>query len=271
MDTNILLQTDTTDYQLDQLVALHKMLSRAIGQTIASKDDELREKLIEKSKEVKQTITTLHPTVTKIVEQRIRYTIICPNCSTEYRSTQKMRKFCKKCTEESKDDLIEVIYSGGTKIYKLSEQKDAEKWLTGQTVNIRLDLHGVTDQYQQDDKITDEPICIISYVGRLTDTRVIARNDVTARVGYKQAVFGILLFGRGRKENMDTFHEVGSKAWCNKWINRSITPLFVDDSIDHCKSVKSSGQLITVKRHVGSLNELQLVIDKYCDSKKNDV
>jgi len=124
-------------------------------------------------------------------------------------------------------DLIEVI----TK---------SENWLSGVSIPLRLDLHNVADFLNIDDQLPVET-CIISFVGRYSEMRKHARNEIIARVDNNQAEFGVLIFERGRNKNQNNFHAVGSKAWVNLHINRvpNVKNVFIDDSFDHYNSVKS--------------------------------
>jgi len=150
-------------------------------------------------------------------------------------------------------------------IYSIDQTDIAENWLSKNSVDIRLDLHGVCDTLDSTTLIntTDKMcnICIISYVGKYTHIRNVAKLDIIDRVTSGQVSFGILVFSRGKIHgktdfvDADTHHVPGSKAWVNKHLGMNKgQALFVDDSLDHCRSVKSCKRLdnkqIIVKYYV---------------------
>jgi hypothetical protein len=80
----------------------------------------------------------------------------------------------------------------------------------------------------------------ISYVGRTSKTRKIARDDIMDRIDIGQIDYGILVFKRGRKDSKNIFIEAGSKAWVNRYLyhDPGILTLFIDDGEDHIESTK---------------------------------
>ena len=139
-------------------------------------------------------------------------------------------------------DLIEIITKDSTFTFTFEEIQEVEEWLSKQSIPLRLDLHGVADILNYEDVLPAET-CVISFVGRYSNTRDYARHDIVYRIMSGQIVFGILVFERGRRnrKNQNTFHNVGSKAWVNSHIERvkNVRNVFVDDSYDHYNSVKS--------------------------------
>ena len=149
----------------------------------------------------------------------------------------------------SSNDLMEIIYKRNDEaIHKIfKNQINAEKILNKYTANIRLDLHGVTDLLNFDEQLIPDDlretnkITIISYVGKYSDNRLGARKEVKERIKTGQIDFGVLVFRRGRRRDpsRNMFHESGSKAWANQFINTNGPAVFIDDGEDHYESVKS--------------------------------
>lgn len=145
----------------------------------------------------------------------------------------------------SENDIVEIILGKDHQI--LTNVSKAEKELSKLTADIRLDLHGVTDiidpkrKLLSDDIRKEHTICVISYVGKYSDTRLLARNTIKERIKTGQVDFGILVFKRGKRKSKSRFryHKPGSKAWVNNLIKSSKPILFVDDSSDHVESVRS--------------------------------
>ena len=78
---------------------------------------------------------------------------------------------------------------------------------------LRLDLHNTLDTVDPDVNIFADSCCI-SYVGKVTDTRIFARLDIQDRIKSGQIKYGILIFKRGnvKSNNYCKFIEDGSKA-----------------------------------------------------------
>lgn len=62
-----------------------------------------------------------------------------------------------------------------------------------------LDLHGVADLYKDDIIISKLPIFIISFVGRYTETRKNAREQIINKILKNQIIAGILVFKKNSK------------------------------------------------------------------------
>jgi len=147
-------------------------------------------------------------------------------------------------------DLLEFIYKDSSEIkniiYVKSELNDAEKLLAEQIAHLRLDLHNILDLLPQNIEIYSSEIrqkykiCAISFVGKHSNIRVKAREDLMERIKNGQIEFGILVFKRGRsRSNRLTFHEIGSKAWVNSKLKQLDRTVFIDDSYDHYRSVRT--------------------------------
>lgn len=98
-----------------------------------------------------------------------------------------------------------------------------------------LDLHGVADQYSTDYKISKLPICIISYVGKHSKNREIAKNDLKQRLKNRTIIMGILVFKR-YDEPHKKYRYSGSKSWMLnlfKLIYPNMKIDFIDDGSDH--------------------------------------
>jgi hypothetical protein len=146
-------------------------------------------------------------------------------------------------------DLIEIIFSDKIILFIENDIDKAEKFLNNLRMDIRLDLHGVLDLLENNKKIINIEndrknyiIGAISYVGRLSNTRNKARQDIQNRIISGQINYGILIFKRGkRKKNKKIyFIDSGSKAWVNKNLLYfpNIITLYIDDGIDHIESTK---------------------------------
>jgi hypothetical protein len=146
----------------------------------------------------------------------------------------------------SKKDLIEFIFSDGVIVLSVDEEELAIDILGKLRIDIRLDLHNVLDIIDDETKLLGKEdrklykIGAISYVGRTSKTRKIARDDIMDRIDIGQIDYGILVFKRGRKDSKNTFTEAGSKAWVNRYLyhDPGILTLFIDDAEDHIESTK---------------------------------
>lgn len=95
--------------------------------------------------------------------------------------------------------------------------------------DIRLDLHGVANILNPTLILNDKKICIISFVGKNSLTRELAKKEIRERIDSGQIELGILNFIRSNKKQ----HSVGTKAFINKHIKYENEGIFIDDSIDH--------------------------------------
>ncbi len=126
--------------------------------------------------------------------------------------------------------LAELIFSDRTVVY--TDVAEAEAALSALCADVRLDYHGVADILPADTLLTPFT-CIISFVGRQSQTRIDTRTDVQARVAGGQVDFGLLVFKRGTTRP-------GTKAWANRLIQQRLpVALFVDDSEDHITTTAS--------------------------------
>lgn len=120
--------------------------------------------------------------------------------------------------------LAELIFSDHTVVY--TDVAEAEAALSALCADVRLDYHGVADLLPVDTLLTPHT-CIISFVGRQSQTRIDTRAALQARVAGGQVDFGLLVFKRGTTRP-------GTKAWANRLIQQKMpVALFVDDSEDH--------------------------------------
>ena len=146
----------------------------------------------------------------------------------------------------SKNDLIEFIFKDGVIVLSIDEEILAIDILSKLRIDIRLDLHDVLDIMDDETKLLSNEdrklykIGALSYVGRNSKTRNIARNDIMDRIDIGQIDYGILVFKRGRKDSQNTFTEAGSKAWVNRYLyhDPGILTIFIDDGEDHIESTK---------------------------------
>jgi hypothetical protein len=163
------------------------------------------------------------------------------------------------------DQILEIINKSSYKVF--DKQEEAIKYLEKITANIRLDYHGVLDIVPKNKPLIVKDrdlnsICAISFVGKLSPTRTDVREDLMSRIKNNQIDFGILVFTRGKDKNKNTFNNIGSKAWVNKYIscNSPKKCLFLDDSNDH---VRSTQHLLGNERIHAELfnseNEIELI------------
>lgn len=247
MDKQKLLSSDLNSLSKNELFSLMKLISRLIGSS--SHQDKL--KLIQKNREISELIKLKFPknknaylqAKRKLQKKQNRVILNCKSCSNDFDTSIKnknMFAFCKDCRKKRDRDLVELLTSEGTIIYKDSEIEKAEKALSKLEANVRLDFHGVLDLLTLNDKVGESSM-VLSYVGKLTRTRTNTKTDILNRMKSKQVKFGILVFKRGKngtgEENK--FHVPGSKAWVNKLVKFESESLFIDDSLDHFNSVKS--------------------------------
>jgi hypothetical protein len=123
--------------------------------------------------------------------------------------------------------LLELIFHD-----RIVEYTDAE-WATAAiqklAADVRLDYHGVISELPVGARLpADVDICILSFVGRQSQTRVDTRAAIKAWIESGQIKFGALVFKRGSTRP-------GTKAWFNKLLPlaQKQVGLFVDDSLDH--------------------------------------
>lgn len=171
--------------------------------------------------------------------------LLCSECEIPFDGSRKIwadLAFCKTCRKKHSKDILEIVNENTFTIYKDSEIEEAEASLKNLEADIRLDLHKTLDTINSDIMLP-RSTCCISYVGRLTSTRINARQEIQERIRSGQLLFGALVFARGSRKTpveSNKFKEPGSKAWFNQLI-KGTDPLFIDDSDDHVLSVESIG------------------------------
>lgn len=169
----------------------------------------------------------------------------CGSCGSDFDTSKNSHPvvFCPPCRKLRNLDVCEIITSDRVIYY--SDISEAESLLKTMPATLRLDLHHTLDTVDSDFNVFSDSCCI-SYVGKLTDTRLFARLDIQDRIKTGQIKYGVLIFKRGNSKSPDKgckFIEPGSKAWFNKIVpvDSGLEPLFIDDSEDHVKSVQSIG------------------------------
>lgn len=170
----------------------------------------------------------------------------CGGCYEEFESSNSSHlvAFCPKCRKLRNTDVCEIITPEGVVIC-FQDISLAETMLKSMPATLRLDLHNTLDTLDPDVNVFADSCCI-SYVGRLTETRLMARADIQDRIKSGQIKYGALVFKRGNAKAEDggcKFTEPGSKAWFNTVVpvDGDLKPLFIDDSEDHVKSVEFAG------------------------------
>lgn len=190
----------------------------------------------------------------------------CSNCANSYFNTNQNSVYCKKCYDIRKNDICEVIDATGLcVIIDKNNLASLPSLISDKEISVRLDLHGVLDTLVHDIEFENpNNIMCLSFVGSTTMTRIHARTEIQRRLGH-QVAFGVLVFGRGKGKNKNTFIEPGSKAWINSLIpiKAGQKAIFVDDSDDHYQSVKSL-KINNLDTHLlKSYDNLYKIINKY--------
>jgi len=173
-------------------------------------------------------------------------TKMCGGCGENFESSADSFHpvvICAACRKVRNTDVCEIITSDLVICFQNIAQ--AEEMLKTMPATLRLDLHNTLDTVDPDVNVFSDSCCI-SYVGRLTDTRLFARVDIQNRIKTGQIKYGALVFKRGNPGSEDggcKFTDPGSKAWFNTIVpcEGDLKPLFVDDSEDHVKSVEFAG------------------------------
>ena len=243
-----------------------------------------KNKLISESRAISQQIKELTGPK-KVVPGVPPKTIIskqCLNCDKPYESSAKISDtgetlvapvrsgptvvFCPPCRKTRNNDLLELITPGENSQVNIAiyqNNVEAEGVLGSLKADIRLDLHKTLDTISETEKLHPNlSCCCISYVGRLTSTRIAARTDIISRIKAGQITFGALVFNRGSDKfpaEANCYTVDGSKAWFNRMLSldSADVPLFIDDSDDHVLSVKTLGTVKSVQiRHNNSLLDL---------------
>lgn len=107
-----------------------------------------------------------------------------------------------------------------------------------------LDLHGVVDTVDTAVRLSDWLICVISFVGRSSRTREVARDDIAMRIASGQITCGCLVFERPKYtgSQIPTERLIGSKAWIINEYHSAVPfgrGVFVDDGEDHVQIVRT--------------------------------
>ena len=277
--------SDKTEEQLlsEDILSLDeknlRSIQKALGGKIKDANKNNKTLLIEKNKKVSHLIKTKFPKVKKGPTQqpqkkKAKFNMVCANCNKNYETSTERMAFCRGCRIKRQKDLIEIVTldpdnEKGFKneIFDMSRSFEVEEFLSSQNISIRLDLHGVADLTSSDTKLGDHKnIAIVSFVGHLTNIRIKGREELIERVLKGQINFGVLVFLRGkdRDGNANNFQKLGSKAWFNKHLSFDNKALFVDDSTDHCESVKSLGMdELEVNHFKGTSQELVNLITEF--------
>jgi hypothetical protein len=128
--------------------------------------------------------------------------------------------------------LLELIFYD--RIVEFTDADWAEAAIRRLSADVRLDYHGVISILGVGDELPKGgDICILSFVGRQSQTRADTRAAIKEWIASGQVKFGALVFKRGTKKP-------GTKAWFNHLLPLARRPvgLFVDDSEDHITTTK---------------------------------
>jgi hypothetical protein len=167
-------------------------------------------------------------------------TVKCGRCTAEYES-KGTTGYCPGCRKMQEKHVCEILTKDGNFAFNDAEKVgEFMKTFPFKSIKLRLDLHGVLDTIDADTHLPVKDVCAISYVGKITKTRVDATLEIEQRIRNNQILFGVLVFRRGKRKS-EPFVEVGSKAWFNQFLKNDEQCLFIDDSYDHVISVESIG------------------------------
>lgn len=252
----------TTD--LSQLIQQQTLLTNQIRN---SKNKDEKNKLINECAKIKKQIKNIEPKKIPITLETQKHDYKCVQCDSGYTVSGKNRVqivYCKSCRKLRQSDILEYITKDSLKIYSEANSDAAFVLLMRLKSDLRLDLHNTLDTIHVNTQLPIKNACCISYVGCLTETRIKAREEIMERINSGQIQFGFLIFRRGtqKKNNLNTFTEIGSKAWVNEGLNRSYeighngqeiidTPIFIDDSDDHVASVRKIKGVCSLQIHPG--------------------
>ena len=234
--------------KLSELEALKASLTLKIRDC---SDISKKQTLIEQCKELGKQIKELKPkkplTEKQIQRKKNLITRVCQNCKKYYETSGKTRipvVYCRDCRQIRGKDILEWVRPDSFKCFQDHQVQEAEELLQSLKSQFRLDLHKTLNTIPPDVKVPPHTCCV-SYVGSLTETRIGAREEIRERIKSGQLEFGVLVFERGSPKDPDRnrFTKIGSKAW----FNRHVKPVpgkqsvFIDDSVDHVFSVKTTG------------------------------
>jgi len=101
---------------------------------------------------------------------------------------------------------------------------------------IVVDFHNVLDTVPSTTVVSPGIVCL-SFVKRTSHyMRQKTTRDILARIKTKQIRYGVIVFERGKGNDVYTCSSIGSKAWFCQLVNAKI---FIDDSLDHVASVSN--------------------------------
>ena len=132
-------------------------------------------------------------------------------------------------------------YSNNTIKIDLNNDSDITNILHTHFKNINklicLDFHGVTDLYNDDEKIpSDLPKCVISYIGGNPETIKNTINTIKPRILSGELILGIIVYN---KNNIPT---CGTKGYIISKIidvNKNMNIYFIDDSMKNIECVEN--------------------------------
>lgn len=204
-----------------------------IGKIIC--DPQVKDNLINECREIKKQIKELKPQVPiKIKRKKIcREICICNDCKIKFNANKEL--YCENCYIQYKNNAIEIITSDKSIIYNVNQEEEIKQILGSMSFDIRLDLHGVASILEPTLILSDKKICVISFVGKNSLTRELAKKEIKERIDSGQIELGILNFIRSIKKQ----HSVGTKAFINKYIKYENEAIFIDDSIDHIQATNN--------------------------------
>lgn len=102
---------------------------------------------------------------------------------------------------------------------------------------VVVDFHKVLDTVPSTTFVSPGIVVCLSFVQRTSHyMRQKTTREILARIQTKQIQYGVIVFERGKGNDVYTCSSIGSKAWFCQLVNAKI---FIDDSLDHVASVSN--------------------------------
>ncbi len=114
-------------------------------------------------------------------------------------------------------ELIEFVF--GDRSVQISNVAEAEATLRELAADLRLDLHGCMDLLSPQEVVVPSgvgsvDVCVVSFVGRKSQMRTQAREDLQTRIDAGQIKFGALLFRRGDSQPGTKYARASVECGC---------------------------------------------------------
>lgn len=163
-------------------------------------------------------------------------------------------------------DMAILVTGKGSQIFTFAQtsefQKAVEKQYNGPTIVV-VDFHNVLDTVPPKTAVHPDMVCL-SYVKRSSHfMRQKTTRDMLTRIQTKQIHFGVIVFERGKDNDVYNFSSIGSKSWFCEMVNAKT---FIDDSLDHAASVSNQCKNTnTILIRKGPITKKELQITTLCN------